>query len=86
MTTPMQPIQPMRQSRGQVRGFVIIWTFITLIMGLATFLAIFLAARQNVETELPLNQAGPGAGEPVANGTMASNPAASEGAQTGDGS
>jgi hypothetical protein len=51
MTTPMQPIR--QQARGQVRGFVVIWTFITLVMGLATFLAIFFAARQSLP-ETPL--------------------------------
>lgn len=31
------------QTRRQVRGFVIVWTFISLLMGLATFVAIFFA-------------------------------------------
>jgi hypothetical protein len=62
MTTQMQPIR--QQARGQVRGFVVIWTFITLIMGLATFLAIFFAARQPLPEETPLGQFG-GGGDPV---------------------
>lgn len=39
-----------RKTRQQVRGFVFIWTFITLIMGLATFLAIYFAYQPDVET------------------------------------
>lgn len=33
----------MQRTNQQVRGFVLIWTFITLIMGLATFMAIYFA-------------------------------------------
>lgn len=39
MTTQTQEIR--RQTRSQMRGFVVIWTFITMLMGLATFMAIY---------------------------------------------
>ncbi|GAB5493334.1 MAG: hypothetical protein Phog2KO_35490 [Phototrophicaceae bacterium] len=38
-----------RQTRRQVRGFVLIWTFITLAMGMATFLAIYFAYQPQIE-------------------------------------
>lgn len=38
-----------RQTRNQVRNFVLVWTFITLIMGMATFLAIFFTYRPQIE-------------------------------------
>lgn len=63
MTTPMQPVR--QQARGQIRGFVLIWTFITLIMGLATFLAIFFAARQSTASEPTTTQFGAGGGDPI---------------------
>lgn len=44
MTTQQQ----VRKTRQQVRGFVFIWTFITLIMGLATFLAIYFAYQPDI--------------------------------------
>ncbi len=34
-----------QKTRRQLRGFVLVWTFITLMMGLATFVAIFFASR-----------------------------------------
>lgn len=37
-----------RKTHQQVRGFVFIWTFITLIMGLATFLAIYFAYQPDI--------------------------------------
>ncbi|MEM9952308.1 MAG: hypothetical protein AAF846_11935 [Chloroflexota bacterium] len=40
---------PKQQTRNQVRGFVVVWTFITLVMGLATFLAIYYAYNPNIE-------------------------------------
>jgi hypothetical protein len=40
-----------QRTNQQVRGFVLIWTFITLIMGLATFLAIFFAYQPAVQEE-----------------------------------
>lgn len=50
MATPVQA----RQTRSQVRNFVLMWTLLTLIMGLATFLAIFYAYRPQL---LPESQA-----------------------------
>jgi polysaccharide biosynthesis protein PslG len=41
----------MQRTSQQVRGFVLIWTFITLIMGLATFLAIYFAYQPAVQEE-----------------------------------
>lgn len=38
-----------RQTRKQVRGFVFIWTFITLAMGMATFIAIYYAYQPQIE-------------------------------------
>lgn len=38
-----------QQTKGQVRGFVLIWTFITLAMGMATFLAIYYAYQPQIE-------------------------------------
>ncbi|MGJ3240202.1 MAG: hypothetical protein ACFE0Q_15955 [Anaerolineae bacterium] len=38
-----------QQTRNQVRSFVLIWTFITLAMGMATFLAIYYAYQPNIE-------------------------------------
>ena len=40
-----------QRTRQQVSGFVFIWTFITLIMGLATFLAIYFAYQPTIEPE-----------------------------------
>lgn len=40
--------QQIRKTRQQVRGFVLIWIFITLIMGLATFLAIYFAYQPDI--------------------------------------
>ena len=42
-----------RQTRNQVRGFVLIWTFITLAMGMATFLAIYFAYQPQIELSAP---------------------------------
>ncbi len=49
MTTRTQA----RQTRNQVRGFVLIWTFITLAMGMATFLAIYFAYQPQIELSAP---------------------------------
>lgn len=38
----MATTSPKQRTHNQVRGFVIVWTFITLIMGLATFFAIYI--------------------------------------------
>ena len=35
-------------TRKQIRGFVIVWTFITFMMGLATFLAIYFTSNPNI--------------------------------------
>lgn len=34
-----------RQTRSQIRGFIVIWTFVTMLMGLATFMAIYFTYR-----------------------------------------
>ncbi len=39
-----------QKTRRQLRGFVVVWTFITFLMGLATFVAIFFASRPIVPT------------------------------------
>ncbi|MEL6308542.1 MAG: hypothetical protein AAFQ52_10405, partial [Chloroflexota bacterium] len=41
------------QTRKQVRGFVLIWTFLTLLMGGATFLAIYFAYDPQLQASLP---------------------------------
>jgi len=38
-----------QQTKSQVRGFILVWTFITLAMGMATFLAIYYAYNPNIE-------------------------------------
>ena len=43
-----------QQTRNQVRGFVLIWTFITLAMGMATFLAIYYAYQPQLDFEPPV--------------------------------
>lgn len=43
-----------KQTQNQVRGFVLIWTFITLAMGMATFLAIYFAYQPQIELSSPL--------------------------------
>lgn len=65
-----------RKTRQQVRGFVFIWTFITLIMGLATFLAIYFAYQPNIETSSvvasnPSNSSGNGQVVVIASQTSA---------------
>ena len=40
------------KTRNQVRGFVLIWTFITLAMGMATFLAIYFAYQPEIEASI----------------------------------
>lgn len=49
MTTRTQA----KQTQNQVRGFVLIWTFITLAMGMATFLAIYFAYQPQIELSAP---------------------------------
>ncbi|MGB7341402.1 MAG: hypothetical protein WBC91_21075 [Phototrophicaceae bacterium] len=39
-----------QQTKSQVRGFILVWTFITLAMGMATFLAIYYAYNPNIES------------------------------------
>lgn len=57
-----------RQTQRQVRNFVLIWTFITLIMGLATFVAIYFAYQPNINTanaEVALNNNNNPSSDPV---------------------
>jgi hypothetical protein len=53
MATPLQ----IRQARRRVRTFVAVWTFITFVMGAATFLAIAFTYRPNIDNDDDLNVA-----------------------------
>jgi hypothetical protein len=53
------------QKRGQVRVFVIVWTFLTLLMGLATFMAIYFATNPGQTGGIGVNSALPADGEVV---------------------
>lgn len=48
-----QQTKAAQQTRKQVRSFVVIWTFITMIMGLATFIAIYFAYQPTVSAAEP---------------------------------
>jgi polysaccharide biosynthesis protein PslG len=65
MTTNTAPVSA-PPKRRPIRGFVIIWTFITLLMGLATFAAIFFAYdNRNRADEVALAPASNTGGDPI---------------------
>lgn len=65
--TIMATLAQKQRARRQMRGFIIIWTFITMVMGLATFLAIYFTYRLPSEdgTAVALSNQTNGGNNPV---------------------
>lgn len=60
------PMEMRQKTRGQVRVFVLIWTFLTLVVGLATFMAIYFAmGGVNLAERGAINAALPPEGEVI---------------------